>query len=90
MPDEFVTPCINKDYLTLPFATYIIDSKSKKRKAAALLSDKNLRESDQKDDRDLRHYLPISWLVLEALYLSSNSSTANSWGGLRMQKCIVS
>ena len=21
MPDEFVTPCINKDYLTLPYLT---------------------------------------------------------------------
>lgn len=53
---------------------------SKKQKPTALLSDTNLRESDQKHNRDRRRYLPISWLVLGALYLSSNSSTANCIG----------
>ena len=56
---------------------FVIDSVSKKRKATALSSDKNLRESGHKHDRDLRRYLLISWLALEALYLSSSSSTAN-------------
>ena len=62
------------------YTFFFIDSVPKKRKATALLSGKNLRESDQKHDRDLRRYLPISWLVSGALYLSSNSSTANCVG----------
>ena len=65
---------------------FVIDSVSKKRKATALLSEKNLRESDHKHNRDLRRYLPISWLALEALYLSSNSSTVNCVGRVETAK----